>query len=193
MKVPCNLNQINQRIVLFTLILLFNPFLAFNFINTIDQNLQAADTNSSPSIAHFALEKLNWFIGRWQFNTEEEKFEMNVEWSPDGNYLLVHEIASSSDGNMIWSGKRIIAWNPISEIFETWVFRDDGSFGGGIMQQYGNQWSAPVKLIMANGNTTTAVNLYTPQSTGGFIWESTSRTLNGIPLPNLGPLNVPIQ
>ncbi|MDO5565880.1 MAG: hypothetical protein Q4G59_04425, partial [Planctomycetia bacterium] len=81
-----------------------------------------------------------------------------------------------------------IGFNPISELLQAWIFRNDGGFGSALFQQFGDSWIVPTRVILANGRVTTATNIYTPIKSGGYIWKSVSRTLNNVELPALGPV-----
>ncbi len=152
-----------------------------------DLNLKySSNTNTAPSV----FSALNWMFGFWEINTGETILKINIFPSDKGgNYLIGRLERFLPNGAATGSALLIIAWNPVSELYETWEFRSDGSFGGGIMEQFGPQWTAPMKYTLFNGQFMTEVITYTPKKSGGFIWQADSRTLSDLPLPSLGPVN----
>lgn len=172
-------------------------FLCLIFPMLISAKVEGAGSGgslSNTSAAAQALTALDWMIGIWEFSLDSGTLSSRIEHSPSGNYILRTDQLRDQGSRLIHEEKTIIAWNPVSELFETWAFRSDGSFGGGILEQYGDQWSAPIRMILYDARTSTATNLYTPQENGGFIWESISRTLDDLALPNIPPtLAVPIR
>lgn len=143
-----------------------------------------------PGAESMGLVALNWLRGAWQLDLGDTILQIEISPSDaGGNYLIGRKELRLADGSLLWIAILVIVRNPISELYETWEFRSDGSFGGGIMEQFGPQWSAPMKYILADGRTMTAVVTFTPQTGGGFIWQENSRTLSDLPLPALGPIN----
>ena len=143
-----------------------------------------------PTAESSGLSSLNWLRGAWQLDLGDTFLQISVSPSDaGGNYLIGRKESRLTDGSLLWIAILVIVRNPINELYETWEFRSDGSFGGGIMEQFGPQWSAPMKYILADGRTMTAVVTFTPQTGGGFIWQENSRTLSDLPLPSLGPIN----
>ncbi|MDO5553108.1 MAG: hypothetical protein Q4G68_05055 [Planctomycetia bacterium] len=136
---------------------------------------------------HDALAKLNWLLGDWQFHFESFTLNRSVTYSPNGNYMLVRDTARDHSDTILYRELTIIAYNPVSELFETWVFRDSGGFGGGVMELFGNQWLVPVRMILADGRTSTCNYIYTPSTEGRYTLQPTSRTLGGLAIPDLPP------
>ncbi|MDO5581830.1 MAG: hypothetical protein Q4G69_11935 [Planctomycetia bacterium] len=164
------------------------PFMILVILFSIkSEGTESAGSILKNSAASQALSALDWMLGSWKFSLESGTLLSRIERSKSENYLLREDRFFDRQSVLIHEEKTIIAWNPVSELFETWTFRSDGSFGGGIFEQFGNQWSAPVKMILFDGQSSTANNIYTPQETGGFIWESISRTLDDLALPDIPP------
>lgn len=152
-------------------------------------------TPESPSKA---LAALDWLRGDWLLASDIEEMKWSVQPSADGNYLVVFEQLAVTGGSEKFGVVRIIAFNPVSQIFDLFIFGSDGSFGtgrlewlGGDPNEYGppmsESWLLSTRILLPDGEAATMNELFEPVK-DSFIWKSVSRTVAGEPLPDLGPL-----
>jgi len=152
----------------------------------------ASADDATPSAARARLESLAWAIGCWELESNGFIFQTKIDWAPGGSYLLCRDfvrpaVASSTERNSTFSALRVVAWNPVAGLFQTSVFCRDGSYGSGLWQREGESWRVATRILLVDGRAATSVEYFTPNREGGFTWESTSRTVENTPLPNVGP------
>lgn len=152
----------------------------------------ASADDATPSAARARLESLAWAIGCWELESNGFIFQTKIDWAPGGSYLVCRDfvrpaVASASERNSTFSALRVVAWNPVAGLFQTSVFCRDGSYGSGLWQREGESWRVATRILLVDGRAATSVEYFTPRREGGFTWESTSRTVENTPLPNVGP------
>ncbi|MBQ9127767.1 MAG: hypothetical protein IJY15_08410 [Thermoguttaceae bacterium] len=159
----------------------------------------ASADDATPSAARARLETLAWALGCWELETNGFVFQTKIDWAPGGSYLLCRDFvrpasapevsaaASNPESNSVFSALRVIAWNPVAGLFQSTIFCRDGSYGSGLWQREGESWRVATRILLVDGRAATSVEYFTPRREGGFTWESTSRTVENTPLPNVGP------
>ncbi|MDO4587160.1 MAG: hypothetical protein Q4C95_07675 [Planctomycetia bacterium] len=175
----------SQRIFLFlTLLVLY-----FLFVSSVNAQLPAiVISDPSKKTPKTALDALNWLEGTWSIQTGTTEIRTHVVRSSGGNYLFCFDQIRLEESKEWFSVFRIIAWNPISELFNESIFFRDGSIGNATWERYDASWVVATKVILADGRNVTAINVLTPIQPHGFNWRSESRTVDGFPLPDLGPV-----
>jgi len=154
-------------------------------ITTDGNGLEKSVSTSVNATQH--LQSLDWLVGQWELKSDDVHIQCVVDWSQNKNYLISRNRINSPQGRHIAS-IHIIVWNPVSELFESYIFCNDGSFGNAIWQRYDDVWQVSLKMILFNGESLTSTEFYTPVE-NGFTWQSVSRTLNGTPLPEIDTIN----
>ncbi len=159
----------------------------------------ASAADATPSAARAHLESLAWAVGCWELETNGFVFQTKIDWAPGGSYLLcrdfvrpvsepaVSSAATPAAKNSTFSALRVVAWNPVAGLFQSSIFCRDGSYGSGLWQREGESWRVATRILLVDGRAATSVEYFTPRREGGFTWESTSRTVENAPLPNVGP------
>lgn len=158
----------------------------------------ASAGDSEPSVARARLEELAWAVGAWELETNGFIFQTKIEWAPGGSYLLcrdfVRPVASSAPNKgetqepaSTFAALRVIGWNPVAGLYQSTIFCRDGSYGTGLWQREGAAWRVATKILLVDGRAATSVEYFSPRPKSGFAWESTSRTVENAPLPNVGP------
>lgn len=156
-----------------------------------------------PNAARNHLEALAWAVGRWELESAGFVFQTKIDWAPGGSYLLcrdfVRPVAAPSDSTPVqndassptspskFAALRVIGWNPVAGLFQSTIFCRDGSYGTGLWQREGESWRVATRILLVDGRAATSVEYFSPRPGGGFDWESTSRTVENTPLPNVGP------
>jgi hypothetical protein len=157
-----------------------------------------------PNAARNQLEALAWAVGCWELESAGFVFHTKIDWAPGGSYLLcrdfVRPIAAPSSASSPttpndaasttpskFAALRVIGWNPVAGLFQSTIFCRDGSYGTGLWQREGESWRVATRILLVDGRAATSVEYFSPRPGGGFNWESTSRTVENTPLPNVGP------
>ena len=157
-----------------------------------------------PNAARNQLEALAWAVGCWEHESAGFVFQTKIDWASGGSYLLcrdfVRPIAAPSSASSPttpndaastppskFAALRVIGWNPVAGLFQSTIFCRDGSYGTGLWQREGESWRVATRILLVDGRAATSVEYFSPRPDGGFNWESTSRTVENTPLPNVGP------
>ena len=155
-----------------------------------------------PGEARKQLEALAWTVGCWELETAGFVFQTKIDWAPGGSYLLCRDfvrpvVAPSTPSTLTpkddaasstrFAALRVVGWNPVAGLFQSTIFCRDGSYGTGLWQREGESWRVATRILLVDGRAATSVEYFTPRPDGGFNWESTSRTVENTPLPNVGP------
>ncbi len=162
---------------------------------------EAAD--AVPNAARDQLEALAWAVGCWELESAGFVFQTKIDWAPGGSYLLCRDfvrpaaaptapspLAQKNDVSSPtakFAALRVIGWNPVAGLFQSTIFCRDGSYGTGLWQREGESWRVATRILLVDGRAATSVEYFSPRPGGGFDWESTSRTVENTPLPNVGP------
>ena len=159
----------------------------------------ASAADATPTAARARLETLAWAIGCWELESNGFVFQTKIDWAPGGSYLLCRDYvrpaaalaepvgSATPTPNSTFSALRVIAWNPVAGLFQSSIFCRDGSYGSGLWQREGDGWRVATRILLVDGRAATSVEYFTPSREGGFVWESTQRTVENTPLPNVGP------
>jgi uncharacterized protein (TIGR02246 family) len=135
-----------------------------------------------------ALRDLDWLIGTWEAKTEEAVVRTTYAWDAKKNSIRCHFTITGKDGNV--SGMQVLMKDSRTGQLRSWLFEDDGDFGDGAWTRDGKRWLIAASGVQADGGELTATNIMTPVDKDTFVWQSTERTLDGEPLPNIPPVKV---
>lgn len=145
-----------------------------------------ADSVYRPISPKAALEKLDWLRGDWKIESELETVRWSIHPAACGNYLLFAEEGTLRPSGKNYGVLHIIAFNPVSELYDVSTFGTDGSFGTGRMTDVGGTLVTTSRILLPDGTDATMTNIYTP-GVNGPVRRSQNRTLGGESLPDLGP------
>ncbi len=155
----------------------------------------ASAGDSQPSAARARLEELAWAIGAWELESGGFVFQTKIDWAPGGSYLLCRDfvrpaVAAEAEREApaaTFAALRVVGWNPVAGLYQSTIFCRDGSYGTGLWQREGDAWRVATRILLVDGRAASSVEYFSPRPEGGFAWESTSRTVENTPLPNVGP------
>jgi uncharacterized protein (TIGR02246 family) len=138
-----------------------------------------------PSTNYEHLHDLEWTVGDWA--DEEGKGEvarLSFEWSENQGFLV--GTYSTDFKNIILSGGiRWIGWDPLEKRVRSWAFDNNGGFGEGSWTKDGNKWVIKTTAVQQDGKKATATNTLTQVDADTASWQSTDRTVDGKPLPDI--------
>lgn len=137
------------------------------------------------------LSELAWLIGDWE--EADKSTDLSVRslyaWSRGGSFLT-RSITVKHSGEVTLEGWQIIGWDPIEERLRSWTFDGEGGFADGYITREGDRWLLRETGVTPDGNRTSADSTITKLTNDRFTWESTNRTLDGDPRPNIGRIEI---
>jgi hypothetical protein len=135
------------------------------------------------------LKKLDWLIGQWIDQDEEAELSLDYNWDENENFIT-NQFTIRTKETKILTGKQIIGWDPDKKTIRSWVFDSDGGFGQGMWLQKGEKWIVEAAYTLSNGESASAINVYTKIDKDSYSFESTGRSIDGEILPDVEPVTV---
>jgi uncharacterized protein (TIGR02246 family) len=137
------------------------------------------------------LQDLAWLIGTWESEGGDLTARTTYEWAENKNFIRArYTLTPKKPGEQATSGTQVIGVDPALGLVRTWTFDAGGGIGEALWQWDGNRWVIESVGTLADGSQTTAENHLARSGDDGFTWKSIQRTVNGEPLPDLGPVKV---
>lgn len=137
------------------------------------------------------LTELAWLIGSWE--EADKSTDLSIyslyAWSRGGNFLT-RSITVKHGGEVTLEGWQIIGWDPIEGRLRSWTFDGEGGFADGYLTREGDRWLLRETGVTPDGERTSADSTISKLSNDKFTWESTNRTLDGDPRPNIGRIEI---
>ncbi len=135
------------------------------------------------------LKDLDWLIGDWTLDAKDSPLKLHFEWMAQKNFIK-NTYTVTQDGKSTLTGGQIIGWNPKLGRIVSWHFDAEGGFGNDTWTKDGSKWVIEAKGVFRNGSESSAVNMVTPIDANSFTWQSLKRTLDGVAIPDVGPVNL---
>ncbi len=130
------------------------------------------------------LSELAWLIGTWQEKEGDTTTETKVDWARGGNFMTRTFKVTVAD-EVTLEGWQIIGWDAARNLIRSWLFDSEGAFTEGTWTPYGQGWLIRQAGTLSDGSRLSSDNTIRREGDDKFIWESTNRTLDGEPQPNL--------
>jgi uncharacterized protein (TIGR02246 family) len=134
------------------------------------------------------LRDLEWLIGTWEAKTDDTHVRTAYAWDAGKNSIRCQITIKGKDHNA--AALQILLRDPRTGHLRSWMFDEDGGFGDAAWTRDGKRWLITANGVQADGGELTATNILTPVDKDTFTWQSTERTLDGEPLPNIPPVKV---
>jgi uncharacterized protein (TIGR02246 family) len=135
------------------------------------------------------LKDLEWLIGDWQTGTKEQQLRIKFEWIADRNFIR-NTYTVVKAGKSTLTGGQIIGWDPRLGKIVSWHFDASGGFGNDVWTKEGANWVVRATGTLRDGSDSSATNVITPIDANDFSWQSDQRTLDGVSLPDTGPVKI---
>jgi uncharacterized protein (TIGR02246 family) len=132
--------------------------------------------------AHDRLQDLEWMLGEWVNESDEEVVFTTCKWSDDGNYLL-REFDVKIEGRIALRGTQRIGWDPQQGRFRVWIFDDRGGFAEGLLARDDDRWVVKGSGVRSDGQSVSFTTAITPLGKDRLRWEILDRTLGGEVVP----------
>lgn len=137
------------------------------------------------------LAELAWLIGEWAETDKTNDLEVRSQfvWARGGNFIT-RNVTVKRAGETTLEGWQIIGWDPIAAGIRSWTFDSEGGFAEGTWTREGERWLLREVGVGPDGSRTGADNTFTKLGADRFAWESNNRTLDGVPQPNIGRVEI---
>lgn len=152
---------------------------------------QLVETPQPDLTAHDQLSELQWLVGNWEDADKSDDLTVSSQysWARGGNFLT-RNVTVKSGAETTLEGWQIIGWDPVEGCIRSWTFDDKGGFSEGRWTREGDRWLQRETGFTADGNRTSADNTFSKLSNDRFTWESNNRTLDGLPQPAIGRIEI---
>ncbi|MCC6353932.1 MAG: SgcJ/EcaC family oxidoreductase [Verrucomicrobiae bacterium] len=130
------------------------------------------------------LSGLAWMVGTWKEKDGDAEVETKVDWAKGGNFLT-RTIKVTHAGEVTLEGWQIIGWDAAREQIRSWLFDSGGAVMEGVWTADAQGWLIRQVGTLPDGGRMSSDNTMRRVGDDKFIWESTNRTLDGEPQPNL--------
>jgi uncharacterized protein (TIGR02246 family) len=145
-----------------------------------------------PSVsAHDRLAELDWLVGDWDEADKTNNIDVHSQngWARGGNFIT-RNITVKRAGEVTLEGWQIIGWDPVNERIRSWTFDGEGGYAEGYWTRDGDRWLLRETGVTPDGGRTTADTTFTKLAADRFTWESTNRTLDGDPQPDISRIEI---
>jgi uncharacterized protein (TIGR02246 family) len=152
---------------------------------------QLVETPPPVLTAHDQLSELGWLVGDWEDADKSDNLTVRSQysWARGGNFLS-RNVTVKRGAETTLEGWQIIGWDPLEGCIRSWTFDDEGGFSEGRWAREGDRWLQRETGVTPDGNRTAADITFSKLSNDRFIWESNNRTLDGLPQPGTGRIEI---
>jgi uncharacterized protein (TIGR02246 family) len=152
---------------------------------------QLVETPQPDLTAHDHLSEIGWLVGEWEDADKGDNLTVRSQysWARGGNFLT-RNVTVKRGAETTLEGWQIIGWDPIEGCIRSWTFDDAGGFSEGRWTRESNRWLQRETGITPDGSRMTAENTFTKLSNDRLAWESNNRTLDGLPQPGIGRIEI---
>lgn len=130
------------------------------------------------------LSELGWMVGTWKEKDGDTEVEAKVDWARGGNFLT-RNLKVTVGGEVTLEGWQIIGWDGAQGRIRSWLFDSGGAFMEGIWTADAEGWSIRQAGTLPDGSRMSSDNTIRRKGDDKIVWETTNRTLDGDPQPNL--------
>ncbi len=135
------------------------------------------------------LKDLEWLIGDWTTDAKQDGRRITFEWMCERNFIKSSFTVTQGDKTTLGGGQ-FIGWNPKLGRIVSLHFDAQGGFGNDVWTKDGSKWVIEASGVFRDGSESTAVNILTPIDANSFTWQSVSRTIDGVSLPDVPPVKI---
>ncbi|MFN0052491.1 MAG: SgcJ/EcaC family oxidoreductase [Planctomycetales bacterium] len=126
------------------------------------------------------LQELSWMVGDWIDESPDSVVKSSCRWDDSGNYLL-HEFVLQLAGGILANGSMRIGSDPLTGQIKSWTFNADRGYSEGLWTRNGDEWSMKSQGVNADGQVTSATNVYRIIDNDTITWRSYDRVVGGEP------------
>jgi uncharacterized protein (TIGR02246 family) len=131
------------------------------------------------------LKELEWMVGDWVNEGEEDKVAANIRWADNHSYL-VRTYTIEIRGEKKSSGTMFIGWDPQLGQIKSWLFDSEGGHGEGLWTRAGdNEWVVKAQGVLRDGLPTSATQVHTILNKDSVKTSSIDRIIGGQIAPDI--------
>jgi uncharacterized protein (TIGR02246 family) len=143
------------------------------------------DSPYAPPTEYGHLKDLEWLIGDWADETENDAVgRASFEWSETQNFI-VGTFSAAVKNVEVAGGEQRIGWDAAAKQVRSWSFDDDGGFAEATWTKDGDQWVVKSERVLPDGKKVVATNIITRVGADALTWQSKNRTVDGKPGPDV--------
>jgi uncharacterized protein (TIGR02246 family) len=132
---------------------------------------------------HERLRELEWLLGEWVNESDDEVVYTTCTWSDDGNFLLRH-FDVKVEGRIALRGTQRIGWDAQRQQFRMWVFDDSGGFAEGLLARDDDRWVVKGSGVRSDGQSVSFTTAVIPLGKDRLRWEILERSIGGTAVPD---------
>ena len=147
---------------------------------------------AGPSSNYGQLKDLEWMIGEWVDQGQDDSVRIVCEWTKNRNFIT-RSFSVSIQDSIDLEGVQVIGYDAAEETLRFWLFDSDGGFVEGTWlhdDEEPGTWRIKGRGVMADGRRGSMINLLTKIDNDTFTWETVSREIDDELLPNIEPVTV---
>jgi uncharacterized protein (TIGR02246 family) len=131
------------------------------------------------------LQELEWMVGDWVDESDENKVVVNIRWADHQSYLI-RTYSVEIRGEKASSGTMFVGWDPLTEQIKSWVFDSEGGHGEGLWTRTSeNQWIVKASGVLRDGRPTSATHIHTILNKDSVKTSSIDRIIGGQIAPDI--------
>ena len=131
------------------------------------------------------LKELEWMVGDWVDESENNKSESSVRWADNQSYL-VRTYAIEVQGEKPSTGTMFIGWDPQSGQIKSWLFNSEGGHGEGLWSRTNEkEWVIKAQGVLRDGRPTSATQIHTMINKDSVKVSSIDRIIGGVVAPDI--------
>jgi uncharacterized protein (TIGR02246 family) len=131
------------------------------------------------------LRELEWMVGDWVDESENNKVTASVRWADNQSYL-VRTYAVEIQGEKASSGTQFIGWDPQSGQIKSWVFDSEGGHGEALWTHTEpNKWVLKAEGVLRDGRPSSATQIHTIINKDSVKSSSVDRIIGGQTAPDI--------
>ncbi len=131
------------------------------------------------------LRELEWMVGDWVDESENNKVTASVRWADNQSYL-VRTYAVEIQGEKASSGTQFIGWDPQTGQIKSWVFDSEGGHGEALWTHTEpNKWVLKAQGVLRDGRPSSATQIHTILNKDSVKSSSIDRIIGGQAAPDI--------
>jgi uncharacterized protein (TIGR02246 family) len=131
------------------------------------------------------LRELEWMVGDWVDESENNKVTASVRWADNQSYL-VRTYTVEIQGEKASSGTQFIGWDPQSGQIKSWVFDSEGGHGEALWTHTEpNRWVLKAQGVLRDGRPSSATQIHTIINKDSVKSSSIERIIGGQAAPDI--------
>lgn len=135
------------------------------------------------------LKNFEWLLGEWSAKGNDgAEVKLAYSWDEDKAFIT-GKYAVTKDGKTVSKGTQVFGVNQAGGL-RSWMFDSTGTTSEAVWVRDEKRWVNETTGVLPDGSEVTSVNVIVPLGPDAFTWQTTERTVNGVPADPFPPLKV---